>query len=152
MNQRILIPSLVAVRYTGELEITFRVKAHKRKLIKVKHNDIVVIEELLAISLCKKLEWNRVKEIDLDVGILINNITSSEISNEEAPLDDEILSDDDIYNAMALDELLAKMNQTNYMDFSEEEQRAVAKHYKVNDNRKSIDKVIALLLAYLPMS
>jgi hypothetical protein len=143
MNQRILIPSSVAVRYTGELETTFRVKAHKGKLTKVKHNDIVVIEELLAISLCKKLEWNRVKEIDLDVGVLFHHDT---------PTCDEILSDDDIYNAMALDELLTKMNQTNYMDFSEEEQRAVAKHYKVNDNRKSIDKVIALLLAYLPMS
>lgn len=149
MSQRILIPSLVAVRYTGEIETILRAKAHKRKLPKIQKNDIVVVDEVLAIFLCKRIEWNRVEEVDLDIRVLIDELNANNISNDDEVSANNISNDDEISNIMALEELLSKMNQINYMDFSEEEQRAVAKHFKVDDKRKHIGNIIPLLLPYL---
>ena len=126
MPKRVLIIGYVLMEYMGEKPISYKgkVPVGSRKYAKVEKGDMVVADEVTAITFCRGTQWRRV-EHDLDIATLFANVQNEPIK---------------------------EMTQLNLDDFSDEQLIALAKEKNITGItvRSSRDKVIPLLLPFLP--
>ncbi len=139
MPKRVLIIGYVLMEYVGEKPIPYRgrVPVGSRKYMEVKKGDIVVADEVTAISYCRGTQWKRV-ESDVD----ISSLFASEQKEQEPIQETDV---EPIQEAKVI-------TQSNLDEFSDEELIEFAKSKKIGGvtKRSARDKVVSLILPYLP--
>ena len=118
---RILRPGLVAIQYIGVIATLFRGAIENKKYITVEPNDIVLVDEVQAITYCRGTQW---KKIDTDVDL------SSLLEKDNEPIKDE-LTLENIYNK------------------TDDEIKEECKKRGIKIGRKKRDDLISLLLPFL---
>ncbi|SFV71787.1 hypothetical protein MNB_SV-13-251 [hydrothermal vent metagenome] len=148
MSMRVLIIGYVLIEYLGEKPIEYRgkVPVGSRKYMKVKKGDIVVADEVTAITYCRGTQWKRVEHNDVDIASLFV------VSEQKEPIKEDELIDEDEDELIDKKKSIKKMTQSNLDDFSIEELIAFAKSKKVTgvNVRSTRAKVIPLILPFLP--
>lgn len=90
MMKRIFIYGLVAIEYTGEIEIPCRFVVHNRKHPTLKKGDIFLVDETTAVFAERSGNYKKVVVADANISHLFLDENSEDKLPLEPPADDEI--------------------------------------------------------------
>ena len=136
---RLLIIGYVLIEYLGEKPILYRgkVPVGSRKYMEVSKGDLVVADEVTAITYCRGTQWRRV-QCDIDISTLFD--TKDEPIDTDEPIEPN-------------SETPRVMTQANLDEFEDSELIDFAKSKNITGItvRSSRKKLIPLILPYLPV-
>lgn len=128
---RILRPGLVAIRYIGKIDISFRGAVENKKYIIVHQDDIVLVPVVDAITYCRGTQWEEV-ETNVD----ISNIMLNSSIKEDIP-------------GFDTDKGFRTATLENLNDLNEAEIKTACKKYDIKIGRKKVEDLIPLLIPFL---
>ncbi len=109
---KVYAPGVHAIRYIGSKPIPFRARRHG-KPFSVEDGDIILVDDMTAILLARRLEYERVEEYEI-------TISTSQDDESLGSQDDESLgSQDDESLGSQDDKLPSKMNKVELIAYAQ---------------------------------